>query len=67
MLGLVFGSGFENFVLENSRLIKASTPFGETEFEIGTFENKTVAVLHRHGKDHRFAPHQIPPKGHWSN
>lgn len=60
MLGLVFGSGFENFVLVNSRLIKASTPFGETEFEIGTFENKTVAVLHRHGKDHRFAPHQIP-------
>ncbi len=62
MLGLVFGSGFENFVIENARIVKTVTPFGEVEFEIGDFENKAVAVLHRHGKDHRFAPHQIPSR-----
>lgn len=62
MLGLVFGSGFENFVLQNARTQKVTTPFGEAEFDIGIFCNKTIVVLHRHGKDHRYAPHQIPAR-----
>lgn len=62
MLGFVFGSGFEDFVLDNAQTVQTQTPFGETEFDLGIFNGTRVAVLHRHGKDHRFAPHQIPSK-----
>lgn len=62
MLGFVFGSGFEDFVLDNAQTVQTKTPFGETEFDLGDFHGTRVAVLHRHGKDHRFAPHQIPSR-----
>ena len=62
MLGLVFGSGFENFELVDCRTQRVSTPFGETEYDLGVFAGQEIVVLHRHGKDHRFAPHQIPSR-----
>ena len=62
MLGLVFGSGFENFELVDCRTQRVSTPFGETEYDLGVFSGQEIVVLHRHGKDHRFAPHQIPSR-----
>ena len=60
MLGMVFGSGFENFELVDCRTQRVSTPFGETEYDRGVFAGQEIVVLHRHGKDHHLAPHQIP-------
>ena len=48
MLGFVFGSGFEDFVLDNAQTVQTQTPFGETEFDLGDFHGTRVAVLHRH-------------------
>lgn len=62
MLALIFGSGFGNFEIENAKTKIMQTPFGETEFDIGTLQNQRIVVLHRHGKDHRFAPHEIPAR-----
>mgnify|MGYP000070232534 CR=1 FL=1 len=62
MLGIIFGSGFEHFVLDQQETQKVLTPFGEVELETGIFNGQAVVLLHRHGKDHRFAPHQIPYK-----
>ena len=62
MLGIIFGSGFEHFVLDNQKTKKVETPFGDVELDTGNFNGQAVVLLHRHGKDHRFAPHQIPYK-----
>ena len=53
MLGLVFGSGFENFELVDCRTQRVSTPFGETEYDLGVFAGQEIVVLHRHGKDQK--------------
>ena len=60
MLGLIVGSGFEHFELVDVKAKTVETPFGEVELDVGLMENKEVALLHRHGKDHHLAPHQIP-------
>ncbi len=60
MLSLIVGSGFEHFELVDVKTKTVETPFGEVELDVGLMENKEVALLHRHGKDHHLAPHQIP-------
>ena len=52
MLGLIVGSGFEHFELVDVKTKTVETPFGEVELDVGLMENKEVALLHRHGKDH---------------
>lgn len=60
MIGIIVGSGFEDLKLESSSDNVLQTPFGEAEVTTGQWAGKAVAVVYRHGKDHRFAPHQVP-------
>ena len=60
MIGIIVGSGFEDLKLERSSDNVLQTPFGEAEVTKGQWAGKEIAVVYRHGKDHRFAPHQIP-------
>ncbi|HIU37637.1 MAG TPA: S-methyl-5'-thioinosine phosphorylase [Candidatus Aphodousia faecigallinarum] len=62
MLGLVVGSGFESFELLEAQTVTVQTPFGKASFDLGFCQGQKIALLHRHGKDHRLAPHQIPYK-----
>ena len=62
MYGLLLGSGLEHLTLEGAQEKTVKTPFGEQEVLLGRLRGKEVAVIFRHGKDHHFAPHQVPSK-----
>lgn len=36
-----------------------NTPFGEVSYEVGTFENKEIIFMARHGTHHTIPPHKI--------
>lgn len=57
MIAFITGSGFYDFPgLEKHT---ASTRFGEATYLQGAIDGNPVLVLPRHGKDHRYLPHQI--------
>lgn len=58
----IFGSTGLSKFLENPRVIKISTPYGDpsNEITIAEYEGKKVAFLPRHGKKHHLPPHKIP-------
>jgi 5'-methylthioadenosine phosphorylase len=60
-IGVIGGSGFYEF-LEDAREIAVETPFGwpSDVLTLGTFGDRPVAFLPRHGRDHRYPPHRIP-------
>jgi len=63
MLGIIGGSGL--YELEGLKFLKEiniETPFGKpsSPVVIGEIENKKVAFLARHGRDHSFPPHLVP-------
>lgn len=60
MIGVIVGSGFEDLRLEHCLDRVFQTPFGEVELTTGQWANQKVALVYRHGKDHRYAPHQVP-------
>lgn len=62
MFGLLLGSGLEHLTLEAGEEKIVKTPYGEQEVLLGRLQGQDVAVIFRHGKDHRFAPHQVPSK-----
>lgn len=62
MYGLLLGSGLEHLTLEGAQEKTVKTAFGEQEVLLGQLHGKEVAVIFRHGKDHHFAPHQVPSK-----
>ncbi|MEP7055798.1 MAG: S-methyl-5'-thioadenosine phosphorylase [Actinomycetota bacterium] len=59
-IGVIGGSGFYSF-LDDAREVRVETPFGPPSdpLVLGTVEGRSVAFLPRHGRDHRFPPHQI--------
>jgi len=59
-IGVLGGTGFYSFL--KSKEIIVETPYGSTSDKIALAEidNKTVAFLPRHGKDHRYPPSKIP-------
>ncbi len=67
MLGIIGGSGVYNIDgLENTRWVKAESPFGEAsdevligELPIGNSERQSIAFLPRHGRGHRIPPSAI--------
>jgi 5'-methylthioadenosine phosphorylase len=67
MLGIIGGSGVYNIEgLENTRWVKAESPFGEAsdeilvgELPIGNSERQSIAFLPRHGRGHRLPPSAI--------
>ena len=60
-IGVIGGSGFYEF-LTDPREVKVTTPFGEPSEAVlvGEVAGRRVAFLPRHGRDHRFPPHEIP-------
>jgi 5'-methylthioadenosine phosphorylase len=59
-IGVFGGSGFYS-LLENARETWIETPYGSPsdKVAVGAIAGKRVAFLPRHGKDHRFPPHEI--------
>jgi len=62
MLGILGGSGVYNIEgLENTRWVKAVSPFGEPSDEvlIGELNGQSIAFLPRHGRRHKIPPSDI--------
>ncbi len=62
-IGIFGGSGFYSF-FDNAEEMELKTPYGNPsdKLTIGKVEDKTVAFLPRHGKNHQFAPNNLPYK-----
>ncbi|MHB8791802.1 MAG: S-methyl-5'-thioadenosine phosphorylase [Thermoleophilia bacterium] len=60
-IGVIGGSGFYE-LLENPRIERVSTPFGEPSdaITIGEIAGREVCFLPRHGKGHRIMPTDLP-------
>jgi 5'-methylthioadenosine phosphorylase len=60
-IGVFGGSGFYSF-LDNVEEIKITTPYGDPSDSIAltSYEDKKIAFLPRHGKNHHYPPHMIP-------
>lgn len=60
MLGLITGSGFYEVPdLENPTVHEIETPYGPVSVTTGTWRDRPVAFLPRHGADHSVPPHGI--------
>lgn len=59
-IAVIGGSGFYSF-LSDAREVPVTTPFGDPSdpVTVGQVAGRRVAFLPRHGRDHRFAPHQV--------
>jgi 5'-methylthioadenosine phosphorylase len=59
-LGVIGGSGFYEF-LTDAEQVSVSTPFGDPsdDLVVGEVEGRRVAFIARHGKGHRFQPHEV--------
>jgi 5'-methylthioadenosine phosphorylase len=58
-IGIIGGTGvYDPQLLEQARQVEIGTPFGSPSDKItlGVYEGKSVAILPRHGADHRFNP-----------
>lgn len=62
MIGLIVGSGFSDFPLEQSHTQVIETAYGQAEVVIGMLDKTRVALIYRHGVDHRYAPHRVPSR-----
>jgi 5'-methylthioadenosine phosphorylase len=60
-IGVIGGSGFYEF-LADAEEVRTDTPFGQPSEPVlvGEVAGRRVAFLPRHGRDHRFPPHEIP-------
>ena len=60
-IGVIGGSGLYA-LLDNAEEVRVSTPYGEPSdhLVVGQVRGRSVAFVPRHGRDHRFPPHQIP-------
>lgn len=59
-IGVFGGTGFYSFL--QAKEVVVETPYGSTSDKIALveIENKVIAFLPRHGKDHRLPPSKIP-------
>ena len=60
-IGVIGGTGFYEF-LDSADEVQVDTPYGPPSdpLVIGAIEGRRIAFVPRHGRDHRFPPHQIP-------
>jgi 5'-methylthioadenosine phosphorylase len=60
-IGVIGGSGFYSF-LDDIEEVTVETPYGPTSdpIALGAVGGRRVAFVPRHGRDHRYPPHQIP-------
>ncbi|MEO6997559.1 MAG: S-methyl-5'-thioadenosine phosphorylase [Terracoccus sp.] len=59
-IGVIGGSGLYDFLNDHEK-VSVDTPFGRPSdpLVIGEVDGRSVAFVARHGKGHRFAPHQV--------
>lgn len=65
LIGIIGGTGLGDALAEHiddARTHSIDTPFGKpsTEILVGTFGQRQVAFLNRHGKGHKLSPGEIP-------
>lgn len=61
-IGIIGGTGIYNAeLLDNPKSIKIFTPYGSTSdlITIGEYNDRSVAFIPRHGKDHTIPPHKV--------
>jgi 5'-methylthioadenosine phosphorylase len=60
VVAVIGGSGFYSFLTDPVE-VDVTTPFGRPSENpvVGTVGGRRVAFLPRHGRDHRFTPHQV--------
>jgi len=59
-LAIIGGTGvYDPRILSNIREQEVSTPYGNVQVKIGTYEGEEVAFLPRHGEQHSVPPHLI--------
>jgi 5'-methylthioadenosine phosphorylase len=60
-VGVFGGSGFYAF-LDDVTEVEIDTPYGEPSapVHVGTLEDRRVAFLPRHGRNHELPPHRVP-------
>ncbi len=64
-IAVIGGTGvYDPGMFEKKREIKVHTPHGDTSdlITIGTYADRSVAFLPRHGRNHRIPPHRIPAR-----
>ena len=60
-IGIIGGSGLYDMPLEQSRMLRVPTPFGDPSdsYLLGNLEGQPVAFLARHGRGHRLLPSEL--------
>ncbi len=60
-IGIIGGSGLYDMPLEQSRMLRVPTPFGDPSdsYLLGKLEGQPVAFLARHGRGHRLLPSEL--------
>lgn len=57
---IIGGTGvYDPGLLENTAHRVIGTPYGEVNVEVGTYQEREIVFLARHGSDHSVAPHRI--------
>ncbi|MFN0027485.1 MAG: MTAP family purine nucleoside phosphorylase [Acidimicrobiales bacterium] len=60
MLGIITGSGFSQVPgLQHATPFLVATPYGDASVVRGEWQDRPVATVARHGRDHSVAPHRI--------
>lgn len=60
MIGIITGSGFYDFPnVQDAKEQSVKTPFGTAQVTLSMLENKTIAFIARHGKNHALLPNHI--------
>ena len=60
LLAVIGGTGvYDITLLEDPEQLHIKTPYGEVSGRIGTYSEKTVAFIPRHGQHHSIPPHLI--------
>ena len=65
-IAIIGGTGIYNTkIIKNGKEIDVSTPYGDCSDKItlGTYMDKKIAFLPRHGQNHSVAPHKINVRG----
>ena len=62
-IGIIGGSGvYDSAILEDVEETKVNTPWGRTSdlVSVGSFRDRRVAFISRHGRSHQIPPHMVP-------
>ena len=59
-IAIIGGTGvYDPSMLSNITQQKVTTPYGEVQFKVGDYKQRTIAFIPRHGSHHSIPPHLI--------